>query len=132
MNCVSVVPEEKRRNELWIPKASSVSKQADQNPWEKFAFKEVQSAAAASAEGSSSNLDSMPYKVLTKGSEGLYELREYPAAKFACTKMTEVVPSKDPMNGWQQKFNNNPLAAMAASKNAKKEDRAPRNKMFMR
>jgi len=125
------VPEEKRRNELWIPKASSVSKQADQNPWEKFAFKEVQSAAAAASEGRR-NLDSMPYKVLTKGSEGLYELREYPAAKFACTKMTEVVPSKDPMNGWQQKFNNNPLAAMAASKNAKKEDRAPRNKMFMR
>jgi len=111
------VPASKRRNEVWIPKV-------DQNQWQKL-------SAENSAVEVENDLESMPYKVLG-GQSGQYELREYPAAKFVCTKMSEVVPSKDPMNGWQQKFNNNPLAAMSASKRAKKKDKAPSNRMFMR
>jgi len=112
------VPANRRRNEVWIPKA-------DTNLiWAKI-------ASGNSALQVGNDLDTMPYKVVDQR-QGLYELREYPAAKFVCTKMSEVVPSQDPMNGWQQKFDNNPLVAMSASKNAKKEDKAPRNRMFMR
>jgi len=115
------VPANKRRNEVWIPKAGG------QSQWEQWS-----SENSAVLEGENNNYESMPYKVIDQSEAGQYELREYPAAKFVCTKMSEVVPSKDPMNGWQQTFNNNPLVAMSASKRAKKKDKAPRNKMFMR
>ena len=31
-----------------------------------------------------------------------YELRVYPASKWACTKEYDVDPINDPMNGWQK------------------------------
>ena len=114
------MPENARRNEIWMPKDStSAPAQLQQSGW-----------ADKDSEDTKSKLESLPYTVIIK-KDG-YELREYPAAKVACTKMTDVVPSKDPMNGWQEKYDNNPLAAMAASKQAKKKDKAPRNRMFMR
>ena len=32
-----------------------------------------------------------------------YEVRRYPAAKWACTKEYEVDPLKDPMKDWEEK-----------------------------
>ena len=113
------MPENARRNEIWMPK-------------ELTSARPIQTKDNSANGGSStdSKRESLPYTVLSQ-KDG-YEVREYPAAKMACTKMMDVVPSKDPMNGWQDKFDNNPLAAMAVSKQAKKKDKAPRNRMFMR
>jgi len=114
------VPANARRNEIWMPKESTSANSA-----------ELQATTGKpDGEDYKSKFESLPYKVLSQ-KKG-YEVREYPAAKVACTKMLDVVPSKDPMNGWQEKFDNNPLAAMAASKQVNKKDKAPRNRMFMR
>ena len=83
--------------------------------------------------GDDSKYETMPFETISnKQTPANTEMREYPAATYACTKMSGVVPSSDPMNGWQEKFDNDPLAAMAASKNGQKKDKAPRNKMFMK
>ena len=80
-----------------------------------------------------SKYETMPFEtIVNRQTPANTEMREYPAATYACTKMSGVVPSADPMNGWQDKFDNDPLAAMAASKNGQKKDKAPRNKMFMK
>ena len=84
-------------------------------------------------EGDDSKYESMSFETINnRQTPANTEMREYPAATYACTKMSGVVPSADPMNGWQEKFGNDPLAAMAASKNGQKKDKAPRNKMFMK
>ena len=31
-----------------------------------------------------------------------YEIRQLPAAKWACTKLTNVDPMEDPMRNWQE------------------------------
>ena len=44
-----------------------------------------------------------------------FEVRQYPAAKWVCNTNKNVIPSADPLNGWQQKFDNDPLKVMSSS-----------------
>ena len=44
-----------------------------------------------------------------------FEVRQYPAAKWVCNTDKNVIPSADPLNGWQQKFDNDPLKVMSSS-----------------
>jgi len=51
----------------------------------------------------------MPYTVVEKTQD--YELRQYQTEKMVCTSMNDMDPTKDPMNGWEQKYHN-PYSAM--------------------
>jgi len=97
-----------RRNEIWIPKKEGVSLRRSQLEKAKY--------------------ESLNYIVREKTSQ--YELREYPAETWACTRMEDINPEMDPMNDWQSRYDNNPIAAMSDLK-YKSEDR-PANDMFMR
>jgi len=55
-----------------------------------------------------------------------YEVRVYPSSKWACTKEYDVDPINDPMNDWQENFNNNPFLAMSSSD----WEKTPSSKMF--
>jgi len=114
------VAEEKRRNEIWMPRSTG-------------SFQLFKQGEGDKAGDDNSKYETMPFEtIVNRQTPANTEMREYPAATYACTKMSGVVPSADPMNGWQDKFDNDPLAAMAASKNGQKKDKAPRNKMFMK
>lgn len=66
--------------------------------------------------------------VLEKTTE--YELRRYGEERWACTEMEDINPAMDPMNDWQNKYDNNPYTAMSERKSNYKD--RPMNKMFMR
>jgi len=72
------------------------------------------------------DLETVPYEVLETKEN--YELRQYPATKWVCNTMKDVVPSADAMNGWQERYNNDPLRAMS-SKEWKKQ---ASSKQFMK
>ena len=57
-----------------------------------------------------------------------YEIRQYPATKWICNKNERVIPSADPMNGWQEKYDNDPFKAMSSSAWKKQAS----SKMFMK
>merc|ERR1711955_195956 len=67
-------------------------------------------------DGSLDDYEQVPYEVLGKY-EG-YELRKYPAVKWACTKLT--YPFKNEESGFLQMFS------------AGRRNRRPENKMFMK
>jgi len=56
-----------------------------------------------------------------------YEIRKLPAAKWACTKETNVDPLQDPMKDWREKYDT-PILAMSD----KKWKKGPSSKMFMK
>jgi len=56
-----------------------------------------------------------------------YEIRQLPAAKWACTKLTNVDPMEDPMRNWQENYDTAREAMQG--KNWKK---GPSSKMFMK
>lgn len=99
---------DKRRNEVWVPKKEGVSLKKNQLKRQKY--------------------ETLTYMVKERTEE--YELREYPAEKWACNETPDIMVGSDPMNGWQDKYDNNPYAAMSDLK-WKSEDR-PMNAMFMR
>jgi len=68
----------------------------------------------------------IPYKVVEKTDD--YELRSYGGMKYVCTEMKDLVPSQDPLNGWEKKYHNIAWLAMN-SEDGRKE---PMNKMFMK
>ena len=59
-----------------------------------------------------------------------YELREYGPQRYVCTKVEGVVPSEDPLNDWEVKYDNDPYKAMQDVKG--KKEKRPSNKMFMK
>jgi len=97
-----------RRNEIWIPTKEGVSIEKAQIQKEKT--------------------EDLDYMVLEKTTE--FELRRYGEERWACTEEEDITPDLDPMNGWQEKYDNNPYEAMAERKY--KSDDRPSNKMFMR
>merc|ERR1711936_355474 len=42
-----------------------------------------------------------------------YEVRKFPAAKWACTKENNIDPLVDPMRNWEEKYDNNSMLAMS-------------------
>jgi len=100
-----------RRNEIWMMK--------------KAATKENQYEKTNSVNGGNDKYEKVPYEVLEKSEK--YELRQYPTSNWVCHTQT-VDPTKDPMNGWEQKYNNNPFVAMS---DGDWKD-TPTSKMFMK
>jgi len=93
-----------RRNEVWLVKQkdsaydvkepnNEYGQNKDENSWKE-------------------DYETVPYEVLESKQD--YELRQYPATKWVCNNLKDVVPSADAMNGWQEKYDNNPLAAMSS------------------
>jgi len=97
-----------RRNEVWVPMREGVTLKKTQIQKDKT--------------------EDLDYMVLEKTSE--YELRNYGAETWACTEMDDINPATDPMNNWQEKYQNNPYKAMSERKY--KSDDRPANSMFMR
>jgi len=107
-----------RRNEVWLVKQKGTYdiKKPGKNT--------AQVGNSANREGS--DLETVPYEVLE--SKQNYEVRQYPATKWICNTDKSVTPSADVMNGWQEKYDNNPLRAMS-SRGWKKQ---ASSKMFMK
>ena len=57
--------------------------------------------------------ESLEYNMIKRG-DG-YEVRVYPSSKWVCTKEYDVDPINDPLNDWQENFNNNSFLAMSSS-----------------
>jgi len=108
-----------RRNEVWL-----VKKDGSEN---------YQSTQTNNLEDGNSDyvkndydLETVPYEVIE--SKENYEVRQYPATKWICNTKTDIIPSADVMNGWQKKYDNNPMRAMS-SRGWKKQ---ASSKMFMK
>jgi len=68
------------------------------------------------AQSADEDAELIPIKTIEKH-EG-YEIQEIPASKWVCTKMEDVDTSNDPLNGWQDKYDN-PIDVMSAQANQK-------------
>jgi len=116
------VEENKRRNEVWIkrdPTKTMGSKLGSGG------FGGFPSGSLPSKFTSADELtELLEHNTIDKGDD--YEVRVYPASKWVCTKEYDVDPIKDPMNDWQDNFNNNPFLAMSSSD----WKDLPMNKMF--
>jgi len=97
--------QENRRNEVWLVKQTDTAdlKQPETN----------KIPGGSSGYGEEKDLETIPFEVLETKQN--YEIRQYPAAKWICNTNKNVIPSADPMNGWQQKYDNDPLKAMSSS-----------------
>jgi len=91
----------KRRNEVWIMKKMDKKNMAS----EKFTTKDDITTADDLTEMLSGN---------TIQKEEDYQVRVYPTSKWACTTAYDVDPVTDPMNNWQEKFDDNPFVAMSS------------------
>jgi len=107
-----------RRNEVWLVKQKDSVYDAKHS--------QKASSGSPSEISEKEDLETVPYEVLE--SKQNYELRQYPATKWVCNTQKDVVPSEDAMNGWQERYNNNPMRAMS-SKDWKKQ---ASSKMFMK
>jgi len=102
------VEESKRRNEVWIkrdPTKTMALKSGGENPFSASLPSEFTSADELT--------ELLEHNTIDKGDD--YEVRVIPASKWICTKEYDVDPIKDPMNDWQDNFNNNPFLAMSSS-----------------
>merc|ERR1712223_1319195 len=113
------VEENKRRNEVWIKRDPTMTMANAQK------FGGFSSVSLPSKFTSADELtELLEHNTIDKGDD--YEVRVYPASKWACTKEYDIDPIKDPMNDWQDNFNNNPFLAMSSSE----WKDLPMNKMF--
>ena len=94
---------EDRTNEIWVTKMTSKDS-------------EKKSAPLVSVEESTT--ERLPYESVMSTKE--FELRKYPKSKWACTKAEGVDGAKDVLNGWQDTYANNAMAAMGAKKRLSK------------
>jgi hypothetical protein len=102
------VEENKRRNEVWIVRDPSKAKKPV------FGGSPFTSGSLPSKFTNADELtELLEHNTIEKG-DG-YEVRVYPSSKWVCTKEYDVDPINDPMNDWQENFNNNPFLAMSSS-----------------
>lgn len=107
-----------RRNEVWLVKQKSTGD---------YSRPEANKPQYGNGgNGAESDTETVPYEVLE--SKQNYEVRQYPATKWICNTAKNIIPSEDVMNGWQEKYGNDPMKAMS-SKGWKKQ---ASSKMFMK
>ena len=104
------VPGHRRTNEVWLEKVDCGNGNTVQD-----------NGQVRNAED---ELEMLPYEVIETNDN--YELRQYKSQKWVCTMMDNIDPTKDPMNGWEKKFNNDPYLAMSSSE----YNDQPASKMF--
>jgi len=113
------VEENKRRNEVWIKRDPTMT-MANAQKFGGFSAVSLPSKFTSADELT----ELLEHNTIDKGDD--YEVRVYPASKWACTKEYDIDPIKDPMNDWQDNFDNNPFLAMSSSE----WKDLPMNKMF--
>ena len=91
---------EDRTNEIWVTKMTPEETEGKKS--------------APLVEVEESTTERLPYESMMSNEE--FELRKYPKSKWVCTKAENVDGAEDLLNGWQDTYDNNAMAAMAAKK----------------